>query len=51
MRHVQWTLWPGAAPISVEAVLLQSRLVTYLTCTTREAHRSRSWLEFLARKE
>jgi hypothetical protein len=26
-------------------------LDTYLTRTTREAHRSRSWLEFLARKE
>ena len=24
MRHVQWTLWPCAAPIWVEAVLLQS---------------------------
>jgi hypothetical protein len=48
MRHVQRTV---RHRFGWKQFCCKACLDTYLACTTREAHRSRHWLEFLARKE
>jgi hypothetical protein len=51
MRPVKWTLGLVRHRFGWKQFCCKACLDTYLTSTTREAHRSRSWLEFLARKE